>query len=189
MADPYDPITGEPLLHLGPNDDVHFDEDRDEWVSHRPPAESVPAAEPPTRHRLKVWPQFYAAMADGDKPFEVRLNDRNFHVGDWLDLCEWDNAWTGAACTRTVTYVLDLAAYFHDQGCTAWPANYVVLGLGASPESPAAEPVPVPMVTVRRDRHHWTFTARDLTKHEAIRYDELVVPADQIPEGWEPVDG
>ena len=33
-TDPYDPITGEPLLHLGPKNDVHYDEDREEWVSH-----------------------------------------------------------------------------------------------------------------------------------------------------------
>jgi len=37
-----------------------------------------------------------------------------------------------------------------------------------------SEPVPVPMVTVRRRR---------------VLPDEIQVPADQIPEGWEPVDG
>ena len=145
------------------------------------PAEPVPAAEPPTRHRLKVWPEFYASLADGTKPFEVRYNDRGFQVGDWLDLCEWDNAWTGAACTRTVTYVLDLANYFYDQGCTAWPSKYVVLGLATLNGSGAS--TGVPMVTVRRQVD--MRMARSPLR-EVITYEEQRVPADQIPSGWEP---
>lgn len=35
----YDPITGDPLLHLGPDDDVVYDHGRDEWVAARPPVE------------------------------------------------------------------------------------------------------------------------------------------------------
>lgn len=31
----YDPITGDPILHLGPKNDVTYDEGSDKWVSHR----------------------------------------------------------------------------------------------------------------------------------------------------------
>ena len=37
-------------------------------------------------HYLKVWPQFFDAIAEGRKPFEYRLNDRDFNTGDVLIL-------------------------------------------------------------------------------------------------------
>lgn len=40
MAD-YDPITGDPLLHLGPDDDVVYDHGRDEWVPAKPPVDPI----------------------------------------------------------------------------------------------------------------------------------------------------
>ena len=42
-------------------------------------------------HDLKIWPQYYACVADGSKTFEVRDNDdRNFQKGDTVILREWD---------------------------------------------------------------------------------------------------
>lgn len=35
-----------------------------------------------TLHYLKIKAQSANAKLKGDKPFEIRLNDRNFHVGD-----------------------------------------------------------------------------------------------------------
>ena len=37
-------------------------------------------------HSLKCWPKYYAALIDGDKRDEVRLNDRHYKVGDVLVL-------------------------------------------------------------------------------------------------------
>lgn len=41
-------------------------------------------------HDLKIWPQFYARVANGSKTFEVRENDRGFQPGDTVILKEWD---------------------------------------------------------------------------------------------------
>ena len=35
-------------------------------------------------HDLKIWPEFFDAVASGAKPFDLRKNDRNYHVGDTL---------------------------------------------------------------------------------------------------------
>lgn len=41
-------------------------------------------------HELKIWPQYYAQVASGQKTFEYRENDRNFQKGDKVILKEWD---------------------------------------------------------------------------------------------------
>jgi hypothetical protein len=43
-------------------------------------------------HRLKVDPQFFDDLVNGRKSFEVRLDDRNFKVGDILHLWEWGSS-------------------------------------------------------------------------------------------------
>lgn len=43
-------------------------------------------------HHLKAWPCFFERCLDGSKPFEIRLNDRDFRVGDVIVLHEWDPA-------------------------------------------------------------------------------------------------
>jgi len=42
------------------------------------------------KHELKIWPQFYEAVKDGSKTFEVRENDRAFQRGETVVLKEWD---------------------------------------------------------------------------------------------------
>lgn len=87
-------------------------------------------------HRLKCWPEFFAAIVAGTKTFEIRENDRDYKVGDALTLAEfiphetcggtgrdWDNGdriecqcmtsrnkkgrYTGRTVGRVVTYVTD----------------------------------------------------------------------------------
>ena len=60
-------------------------------------------------HELKSWPIYYQAVEDGIKPFEVRLNDRNYRRGDTVVLREYNectDAFTGRSLTRRITYVL-----------------------------------------------------------------------------------
>jgi hypothetical protein len=60
-------------------------------------------------HTLKTWPVYYRALADGSKTFEVRRNDRDFAIGDVLELREWDPetaVFTGREMGKVVSYVL-----------------------------------------------------------------------------------
>lgn len=64
-----------------------------------------------TVHRLKLWPQYFDAVAEETKTHEVRKEDhRRFAVGDILVLREFDPApdagYTGRVCIREVTHVL-----------------------------------------------------------------------------------
>lgn len=59
-------------------------------------------------HELKTWPEYFQAVIDGVKTFEIRLNDRGFKVGDtlWLQEFEVDkNHYTGRHLKATVTYM------------------------------------------------------------------------------------
>lgn len=41
-------------------------------------------------HDLKTWPSYFEAIRRGDKRFEIRKNDRDFAIGDVLNLREYD---------------------------------------------------------------------------------------------------
>ena len=60
----------------------------------------------------------------GSKSFEVRINDRDFCVGDYLLLQEYDpetETFTGRALLRQITYIL--------QGCPWLPPQVAVMAL------------------------------------------------------------
>lgn len=61
-------------------------------------------------HALKTWPEYYKAVASGEKTFEVRRNDRPFKIGDKLLLQEYDpkkEQYTGRELERSITYILN----------------------------------------------------------------------------------
>lgn len=67
-------------------------------------------------HELKMIPVFFQPAWDGEKPFEIRRNDRMYQKGDTLRLreydsnpmrdCEPEERYTGRMLTVTVTYVM-----------------------------------------------------------------------------------
>lgn len=71
-------------------------------------------------HHLKTLPEFFNAVLSEDKTFEVRRNDRNFQLRDWLHLREWTGeTFTGRDCYLRVCYLTD----FQQQ------PGYVVMGI------------------------------------------------------------
>lgn len=79
-------------------------------------------------HKLKCWPQFFDAIERGDKPFEVRRDDRGFQKGDIVillrtyesDLDKADEFYS--PLRRRITYILTGGQFGIEPG-------YVVLGL------------------------------------------------------------
>jgi len=41
-------------------------------------------------HALKTWPAYYEEVVSGNKPFELRKDDREFKSGDVVILQEYD---------------------------------------------------------------------------------------------------
>ncbi|RNC62781.1 MAG: hypothetical protein AWM53_02000 [Candidatus Dichloromethanomonas elyunquensis] len=75
-------------------------------------------------HELKTWLEYYQAVVDGRKPFEIRLNDRNYQIGDVLFLREFEpnkGIYTGRNITREVTYTLKRKPFV--------PDGYIVMGI------------------------------------------------------------
>ena len=61
-------------------------------------------------HRLKTWPVFFADTEVGAKRFEIRKNDRDFHVGDFLRLEEYDpqKGYTDDFVLAEIDYIVSL---------------------------------------------------------------------------------
>ena len=60
-------------------------------------------------HELKTWPDFFRKVVSGEKPFEIRVNDREYEVGDTVVLREFDPAkatYSGSQVVVLVTYLL-----------------------------------------------------------------------------------
>jgi hypothetical protein len=68
-------------------------------------------------HELKCWPRYFKAIEAGEKTFEVRKLDRDYEVGDLLELREFykpsgmmhDSAqagYSGNKITVRITYIM-----------------------------------------------------------------------------------
>lgn len=82
-------------------------------------------------HNLKTWPEFYARIEDGSKPFEVReMTDRKFEVGDLLRLHEFEPCKIcGGSGTATYHGISDgvKVSFYSDCGClkTQFPRGFM----------------------------------------------------------------
>lgn len=68
----------------------------------------------PKTHELKCWEPFFSEVESGVKTFDVRRDDRNYHVGDILVLRRYDpkaDAYNGAFLYVKVAYVLRPEAF------------------------------------------------------------------------------
>jgi hypothetical protein len=60
-------------------------------------------------HKIKCWIEPFNEVISGKKKFEYRLNDRNYAVGDYLYLQEWNpksKSYTGRSVKKYVTSIL-----------------------------------------------------------------------------------
>ena len=79
-------------------------------------------------HYLKIKPEYYKDIERGLKTFELRKNDRDFHVGDILMLIKLDGEGneTDQVIKKNVVYILkDCPQYGLKEG-------YAILGIGAA---------------------------------------------------------
>lgn len=66
-------------------------------------------------HALKTHPEYFYAVKNGDKTFELRKMDRPFKVGDTIVLQEWKpdtEEYTGEEMIFNITYILTDAEKF-----------------------------------------------------------------------------
>lgn len=76
-------------------------------------------------HELKIFPEYFNKVISGEKTFEIRKNDRNFLVGDYIALNEFtrESGYTGRSALYCITYVTG-------GGCpVSLPEEYVILGI------------------------------------------------------------
>ncbi|HFR4141664.1 DUF3850 domain-containing protein [Bacillus cereus] len=72
-------------------------------------------------HNLKINKVFFTPVLEQIKTFEIRKNDRDFHIGDKVILNEWDDEkqqYTGRNVKVEILYITD-----YEQ-----KDNYVVFG-------------------------------------------------------------
>jgi ASC-1-like (ASCH) protein len=73
-------------------------------------------------HEMKIIPEYFQAVINGNKSFEIRRNDRDFSVGDVLLLNEYNaeqNKYTGRRVRVKIIYITNYAQV----------ENYVVMGI------------------------------------------------------------
>ncbi|MBO9710700.1 MAG: DUF3850 domain-containing protein [Caulobacter sp.] len=103
-------------------------------------------------HELKCWPNPFAAVRAQIKTFEIRLNDREFQVGDEVVLQEWDpvsRSYTGQVEHRMIRYLLTEEQHGVING-------FVAIGFGPLPSQDA--PADGPGLTIE-DLAAWHSTS------------------------------
>ena len=88
-------------------------------------------------HEVKCWREYFTAIADGSKPFDLRRNDRDYAVGDKMRFLEWDDckgAFTGRKVTRRITYMLEGVGVDALPPLHGLARGYAILGLGVRAE-------------------------------------------------------
>ena len=88
-----------------------------------------------TVHKVKSWIKLFNPMLQGNKTHDLRLNDRNYQVGDILELQEYDEIkkeYTGRIQKVQITYLTSAEnpCAMSDIGLTK---DYVILSITKLP--------------------------------------------------------
>ncbi|ELI7915190.1 DUF3850 domain-containing protein [Yersinia enterocolitica] len=59
-------------------------------------------------HQLKILPEYFQAVIEGRKKAELRTNDRDFKVGDYLLLAEWNSGADEYSGRKIVVEISDI---------------------------------------------------------------------------------
>ena len=76
-------------------------------------------------HELKTWVPYFQDVKSGKKKFEIRINDRDYKLGDTLILKEYDDenyTYTGDELAVKVIYTLHGGNFGVQEG-------YVLMGI------------------------------------------------------------
>ena len=76
-------------------------------------------------HELKILPEYFGPVYAGRKRFELRKDDRDYKVGDFLVLKEFEGGmYTGRKALFQISYIL--------RNCTQYGLadGYCILGIG-----------------------------------------------------------
>lgn len=66
-------------------------------------------------HIVKCWPEFFERAWKGEKPFELRKNDRDYRKGDRITMQEWDpnkGEFSGRWLAGEITFLADAVPMF-----------------------------------------------------------------------------
>ena len=84
-----------------------------------------------TTHKVKSWSYFFDAIKRGDKLHDLRLNDRDYRVGDMLILERYDpfkGEYTGQVHPVEVSFITS-SQYPCAFSSSVLPKDYVILSL------------------------------------------------------------
>lgn len=81
-------------------------------------------------HFLKTWPEHFQAIHSGNKKFELRKADRDFHVNDFIVLQEYfpeQKTYGGRNLIVQITYIFDNISNSEDWGIDGLRPGYCIL--------------------------------------------------------------
>lgn len=85
-----------------------------------------------TTHTVRSWSHLFEAMRKGLKTHDLRLNDRDYKVGDILLLQEYDNidaCYTGRELQMQITYITGRQAVPCAVSTAVLAPDYVILSV------------------------------------------------------------
>lgn len=60
-------------------------------------------------HELKSWPKYFERVLSGSKRCEIRRNDREFKIGDFIHLREWSKESEAYTARELLVRITDLS--------------------------------------------------------------------------------